>query len=319
MNVTIYPLAELAGQPPSAPEQLALSITRAASRQTYYTVRLLVDRDRMQDAFRAYAYFRWVDDQLDGGALGPACRRAFIERQSRLVERLYRGEPIEPLLPQECLLADLIAGDRRPGSGLQAYICHMMSVMTFDAERRGRVISAAELESYTGWLAAAVTEALHTFIGGRCSSPGGPLRYRAATGAHIAHMLRDTLDDLQAGYINIPREVIEAGGIDPRDVHSAVYRSWVRRRVALARACFRDGREHLAQVRSLRCRLAGYAYIARFEAVLDRIERDGCRLRAAYPARRSPASALRMGWSLLRAALKPPLPGSPRRLSVVEG
>ena len=43
----------------------ASSITKAASKQTYYTIRFLVDRERVEDAYRAYAYFRWVDDVLD--------------------------------------------------------------------------------------------------------------------------------------------------------------------------------------------------------------------------------------------------------------
>ncbi len=44
---------------------LASSITKTASKQTYYTIRFLVDRDRVDDAYRAYAYFRWVDDVLE--------------------------------------------------------------------------------------------------------------------------------------------------------------------------------------------------------------------------------------------------------------
>ena len=43
----------------------ASSITKAASKQTYYTIRFLVDRERVDDAYRAYGYFRWVDDVLD--------------------------------------------------------------------------------------------------------------------------------------------------------------------------------------------------------------------------------------------------------------
>ena len=50
-------------------QNLAASITRAASKQTYYTVRFLVDRGRVADAYRAYAYFRWVDDTLDSDNL----------------------------------------------------------------------------------------------------------------------------------------------------------------------------------------------------------------------------------------------------------
>jgi phytoene/squalene synthetase len=44
---------------------LAASITKAASKQTYYMIRFLVDRERVAEAYRAYAYFRWVDDFLD--------------------------------------------------------------------------------------------------------------------------------------------------------------------------------------------------------------------------------------------------------------
>ena len=44
---------------------IASSITKAASKQTYYTIRFLVDRERVDDAYRAYGYFRWVDDTLD--------------------------------------------------------------------------------------------------------------------------------------------------------------------------------------------------------------------------------------------------------------
>src|SRR5512137_1215090 len=43
----------------------ASSITKSASKQTYYTIRFLVDRERVDDAYRAYGYFRWVDDILD--------------------------------------------------------------------------------------------------------------------------------------------------------------------------------------------------------------------------------------------------------------
>ena len=46
-------------------ETIAASITKAASKQTYYTIRFLADRERVADAYRAYAYFRWVDDRLD--------------------------------------------------------------------------------------------------------------------------------------------------------------------------------------------------------------------------------------------------------------
>jgi phytoene/squalene synthetase len=200
------------------------------------------------------------------------------------------------------MLADLIRGDREKNSGLQSYIRNMMAVMVFDAERRGRLISQEELVEYTRWLATAVTEALHYFIGHDCASPRGEARYLAVTAAHITHMLRDTLDDTGAGYFNLPLEFIKLHRIDPRDVQSALYRTWVQSRVKLARACFEAGRNYLAQVENPRCRMAGYAYTARFEGVLDAIELDGYRLRSGYPECKSLTAGMRMGWSVLSLA-----------------
>jgi phytoene/squalene synthetase len=304
---------------------LAAAITWAASKQTYYTVRLLVDRDRRDDAYRAYAYFRWVDDHLDEGGLSAAERMAFVERQGRLVEELYRGGSPETISPEslsaeERMLATLVKHDREPDSGLQSYIRHMMAVMAFDAERRGRLISEAELRAYTRWLAVAVTEALHYFIGSRCGAPRCEFRYLAAMGAHVTHMLRDTLEDVEAGYVNIPREAVEAAGIRPDDVDSPACRAWVKRRVELARNHFRAGRAYLERVENPRCRLAGYAYMARFESVLDAIERDGYRLRAAYPECKTLRAALEMGRAMVAGAVRPrPVVALPRRVSSAKG
>jgi len=281
---------------------LAASITRAASKQTYYTIRFLVDRDRVDDAYRAYAYFRWVDDWLDQETRPRTERLAFVKRQQALMDGCFRGDPPADLTPEECLLADLIQQDREKNSGLHAYIRNLMAVMAFDADRRGRLVSQRELNEYTHWLAVAVTEALHYFIGHNCASPHGEMRYVAVTGAHITHMLRDAREDAKAGYYNIPREVVAANGIAPWDVESKPYRDWVREGVRNARACFRIGRDYLAKVENLRCRIAGYAYLRRFEVVLDCIEREDYMLRAAYPERKGRGRGVEMiGWAVWMA------------------
>lgn len=46
-------------------ELLAEVITKSASKQTDYAIRYFVDRDRVNDAYRAYGYFQWVDDVID--------------------------------------------------------------------------------------------------------------------------------------------------------------------------------------------------------------------------------------------------------------
>lgn len=282
---------------------LAPSITKAASEQTYYTIRYLVDHERVTDAYRAYAYFRWVDDSLDAGSASPVDRTVFIDRQKSLLEKCYRGETPHDADIHETMLVELVQKDSEKNSGLQFYLRNMMGVMEFDVKRRGSWISQAELNEYTRLLASAVTEAMHYFIGHCCYSPHTEARYLAVTAAHITHMLRDTFDDMQAGYYNVPREVLVANHITPQDVDRDAYRAWVKSRVQLARSYFKAGREYLAQVQNPRCRLAGFAYAARFEWLLDTFEREGYLLRPQYTERKSVATGLHMMISALSSML----------------
>lgn len=283
----------------SASGKLAADITRSASKQTYYTIRLFADRERVADAYRAYAYFRWVDDVIDGEMGLSEERTAFANRQKALLEACYRHEIPENLCAEEWMLVDVIHHDTEKNSGLQTYLRDMMDVMVFDARRRGQIISQVELFEYSHKLAKAVTEALYYFIGHDDPSPRHEARYHAVTAAHITHMLRDAVEDVQNGYFNIPREFLATRGVSPEDITSRAYRDWVCGRVQLARNYFKLGRECTAQVKNLRCRLAGYAYTARFEWMLDAIERDDYCLRADYPERKSWMAGLWMGWSAL--------------------
>lgn len=284
---------------------LASSITRAASKQTYYTIRLLADRGRVEDAYCAYAYFRWVDDTLDSPQGSSRAKIAFIERQKSLLETCYQGKSPHPTTHEEAMLVQLVRHDPVRDSGLHTYLRSMMQVMDFDAKRRDRWITQIELNEYTRWLATAVTEAMHYFIGNGCFSPRDETRYLAVTAAHITHMLRDTFDDVRAGYYNIPREILEGGRIRPEDIHNKIYRDWVRSRVQLARTYFHAGRDYLARVENPRCRLAGFAYTARFEWLLDTFEREEYYLRPEYGERKSLGRGVRMGLSALPALILP--------------
>ncbi len=263
----------------------------------------MADRRRAADAFRAYAYFRWVDDRLDDPNAPAADRAVFLARQRTLLDSGYRGRLPAGLCPEEALLADLIATDNETDSGLQSYLRHMMDVMAFDVARRGRLVSAAQLEDYTQLLSTAVGDALFHFIGHDQQPPREPGRYDAVRGAHIIHMLRDMVEDTLLGYVNIPADYLAAHGLShapsAADLAEPPFRAWVAARVRVARDEFAAGRAYLAGLRNRRCRLAGAAYIARFEYVAGLIERDGYRLRADYSERRSPAATL---WMARRAS-----------------
>jgi len=100
--------------------------------------------------------------------------------------------------------------------------------------------------------------------------------------------------DTGDGFINIPREYLEAHGISPDDVDSPPFRAWVRDRVEQARRYFREGKCYLDGLDVLRCKIVGYWYCARLEGVLDTIERDGYILRAVYGERRKLSSWLKI-------------------------
>lgn len=271
----------------SPSRSLSARITRSASKQTYFTIRFFVDRARVAEAYRAYAYFRWVDDCLDTDTFTPTERADFIERQQALLDTCYQGQSLSDVISEEMMLVDLIHNNPERSSGLEVYLRNMMAVMSFDMDRRGRLIMQAELSQYSRLLATAVTEALHYFIGNQCPSPQGEARYLAVRGAHIIHMLRDWQEDVQAGYFNIPAEYVQEHHLQLDQVEDPIFRKWVQSRVHLARACFRRGRETIAQVQNLRCRLAGYAYVARFEWMLHTIETDNFHLHEDYPERKS--------------------------------
>jgi phytoene/squalene synthetase len=288
--------------PPMTVETAALarSITMASSKQSYMTARMLVDKDLVDDCCRAYGYFRWVDDVVDASPAGDGTsqlrdkRITFVRRQRELIDRLYGGERPGDLAPEEAIIADLIGHDRGVDSGLQSFIRNFLAIIDFDAHRRGRLISQGELTWYSNRLGKAVTDAIQYFIRNGHPYPAADNHYLAATAAHITHMLRDMVEDAAQGYFNIPCEYLKAHGIGPKDMDSPKFRAWVRGRVELAREYFREGKRYINSLDVLRCKIAAHWYCARFEGLLDIMERDGYVLRAEYGRRRKLSTWLRM-------------------------
>jgi phytoene/squalene synthetase len=278
---------------------LPARITKAGSKQTYYTFRLLADRDRVQDAFRAYAYYRWLDDLLDCNSGTKQEKVDLLQRQQALLEACFQGKLLDAVTPVEQMLVDLVHNDMGENSGLQIYLRNMMAVMSFDVERCGRVISNAELAEYTHLLSTAVTEVVFYLIRHEDPPSGEETRYHAVNGAHVVHMLRDMVEDISSGYFNVPGEYIKAQPISLEELRSLSFRKWVFGRVKLARQYFEEGRKYIAQVKGFRCRLAGFAYLARFEWILRVIERDGYYLHSDYPERKSFRAGLWMAWRIV--------------------
>jgi phytoene/squalene synthetase len=287
-----------------ASSQLARDITRKGSIQTYYTARLMVDRDLVDDFFRAYAYFRWIDDVIDVISKTDLERIDFMDKQHQLIDDLYAGKPVNDLGQEEKILRDLISSDRGEDSGLQSFIRNMFAIIEFDAHRKDRLIKAEELDWYVNTLGKSVTDGLLYFIGNGSPYPENGTRYQAGIAAHISHLLRDTYQDNQDGFFNIPGEYLEQVKLDPRDVNQPAYKAWVEDRVAAARALFSEGKTYLDELDVLRCKIVGYWYCARFEVVLDTIESDGFIIRPEYHERRQVGTWLKIVWLGISLSVK---------------
>ncbi len=292
----------------------ARSITWASSKQTYYTARLLVDTDLVDDCYRAYAYLRWADDVIDVSSRSDDERISFITRQRELIDCLYRNERTDGLTPEEAMVAELIGHDQREEGGLESFIRNFLAILEFDARRKGRLISQHELAWYSSYLAKSVTDGIQYFVGHGHPYPATEGRYLAANAAHITHMLRDMIADIAEGYVNIPREYLEAYGISPEDTDSPAFQAWTRSRVRKARRYFSEGKRYLDGLAVLRCKIAGYWYCARFEGLLDRIERDGYVLRTAYNERRRLSAWLKFVWLGVYLTLRHILKGMVRKV-----
>jgi phytoene/squalene synthetase len=283
---------------------LARDITWQGSKQTYYTAKWMVDKDLVSDFFKAYAYFRWVDDVIDVTSRSRKERKSFINRQRKLIEKLYRNERLTDLSLEEEIAVELIQQDRDNEGRLQSFVENMFAIIEFDAHRKDRLISEKELGWYSNSVSKSVTDGLQYFIGNGHPYPVTENRNSAALGAHIAHLLRDMIPDMEDGFINIPQEYLEAKGIQPNEINSEPFRKWVEARVVLARKYFREGKKYLDQLEVLRCKIVGHWYCARFEGVLDAIEQDGFLVRRSYRDRRRLFSWINIAILGLRVAVR---------------
>jgi phytoene/squalene synthetase len=262
---------------------LARSITCASSKQSFLTAKLMVDKGLKDDCYRAYGYFRWVDDIVDVECVSRVERVAFMNRQLKLAETLYYGVSPVGLGPEEEMLADLIHHDHTNSPLLYSYITNFLAIIAFDADRKGHVITHAELDWYANTLGKAVTDGIQYFVCNGHPYPDSADRYAAATAAHITHMLRDYYEDIPDGFINYPRERLTENHKNAPDMTQPEFKEWVQARVELARQLFSAGKIYLDSLPVLRCKIVGYWYCARFERILDQILADDYALRPVYP------------------------------------
>jgi phytoene/squalene synthetase len=156
----------------------------------------------------------------------------------------------------------------------------MLAALVWDTRRRGQFSDRSALQAYSLALGRAYTNALQAFVAQSHVYPDAPGRCAAGTAAHLVHLLRDFVQDWEAGYYNISRQEMAEFGLDaaPFDFEGEAFRNWVRVVAQRARGLFRDGQRYLDSLQVYRCKLLGYLYCVRYEILLDQIEHQGYRI-----------------------------------------
>jgi phytoene/squalene synthetase len=267
------------------------AIVRQSSGFTYVLSLLMPARDRLF-FWNWYAYLRWVDDVVDDADATAHARSGFLERQQRLVERIYAGESIG-FSKDEAPLRALVAYDRGRGSLLKEPICEMLSAMHFDIMRVGKLSSHAELRRNFD---REVSSYLFT-IGYFCRIPEIPAKVpgrSAANGAKVAHILRDFLADCDQGHLNISREEISAYGLALPTIKSDIVdprgRHWVAVNVRLAEHQLSAGLREVCSVGDVRYRVIVACLVAKYQSYIDHF-------RASDFVLKAPAA---LGWAFAK-------------------
>jgi phytoene/squalene synthetase len=277
-------------------DELAKKITKDSSVQTYWTTKFLVDRDKQEDSFKAYAYLRWIDDQIDEKLKTKIEGDQFMQRQKQIIQAAYEGGKIPKLADEERMVVELIIKNKTNNPLLKSFLVNFIEVIDFDAGRKHKHVTTDKLEWYSDLVAKAVTDGIMHFIDHDAQLPTTGEKYLAARGAHITHMLRDMYEDEEEGFINVPGEYLKQHNLKPLDVDKPDYRLYVKERVEMARKHLNEGKKYIDRLRGLRVKIAAYWYCARFEPILDVIERDNYRLREDYDQYKGLQSRLRAIW-----------------------
>jgi len=251
----------------------------AHSSSFYSAMRILPER-RREAMFVLYGFCRAVDDIAD--ERGPATA---AERLAMFAGRA----------PDHLAALD----EARRSYGLaQEDFDAVIDGMAMDAARDIRAPDWATLDLYCDRVASAVGR-LSVRIFGLPDDPGVALAYHLGRALQLTNILRDVDEDASAGRLYLPREALQAAGVETSEPLAAAADP------KLPRACVEvaeRAREHFDAAQSIMAaapraavkapRLMAVAY----GSILDRMVKEGF----APPRRRAGASRLRLIGALLR-------------------
>jgi len=200
-----------------------------------------------------YAYLRCFDDILDVGR-DEATSLELMAAQRKIMDAAYEGTlEQEDAGPPARYGLPFFAWDREQGAPLRAQFEAFLDTMELDVRRRGRVLSAAELDDYVLATGHAFLRCLAYFSTGKPEAPG-PCLDLGSRAYLYADGLMDLEEDLAVGLINISPEVIEEYAIDLEEPEAGLAR-WRPVRAAEVLEYFRQAQDTIPLIDKLSLRL----------------------------------------------------------------
>jgi presqualene diphosphate synthase len=187
------------------------SATRAGGSSFYFAMRIL-GREQREAMFEVYSFCRAVDDIADGDA-PRALRLQRLAAWRKDIEALYAGTVTNGL---KGLARTIARFDLRQDDFLA-----VIDGMEMDATTDICAPSLDELAIYCDRVACAVGR-LSVRIFGMNDDDGRSLAHHLGRALQLTNILRDLDEDAASGRLYLPKEALEAAGIDSADPASII-------------------------------------------------------------------------------------------------
>ena len=199
------PLAAAAS--PEADRQHVHAVVARSGSSFTWGMRVL-PKPRREAMYAIYAFCREVDDIADEGGT-PAQKQAALEDWRAEIDSLYAGQPSKPTA--RALLAPLAAYDLP-----KAEFLALIDGMEMDARETMLAPSEEELRLYCRRVAGAVGMLSIQAFGAK-EPAARDLAVALGEGLQLTNILRDLDEDATEGRLYLPRELLQAAGIESRD------------------------------------------------------------------------------------------------------
>jgi phytoene synthase len=183
-----------------------------ASGSSFYTAMRILPRPQREAMYEIYSFCRLVDDVADSDE--PHAERGQKLAQWRAdIEALYRGHPAPHLQALARAVGDF--GLRKDD------FLAVIDGMEMDAAQDIRAPDWATLDRYCDRVASAVGR-LSVRVFGLGEVDGIALAHHLGRALQLTNILRDLDEDAGIGRLYLPREALEAAGIDGDDPRTVV-------------------------------------------------------------------------------------------------